>query len=175
VKRVRLLALAVLVLVACWPLLGPFRLLAVGLHEAGHVLLAAVTGGRILEMRVLPGDGRTVTMGGIPVLVLNGGYLGSVTASALLLRAARIWRTRMPILGCLLTATGACCACFALFDIEEAIRQVGGGDSTSDAAQLAAVTGVPALAWLLAWMAVAALVLVSALRAGAGVAVEKPG
>jgi hypothetical protein len=64
----------------------PFRLFVVFLHEIGHAVAAVLTGGRVLSIGISANEGGVcVTQGGIPFLVLNAGYLGSLLFGALFL------------------------------------------------------------------------------------------
>lgn len=81
-----------LVAVVAWdaPLLLPLRILVVVFHEAGHALTALLTGGEVLSISVSANEGGvTMTRGGSRLLVLNGGYLGSLLAGVALLWLAR--------------------------------------------------------------------------------------
>lgn len=67
----------------------PIQLLVVFVHECGHALAAVLTGGEVrgLEIRSnLSGQARTV--GGIPFLILQAGYLASALFGAVLMVAA---------------------------------------------------------------------------------------
>lgn len=71
-------------------LLLPIRLLIVTFHELGHAVAALLTGGEVLALGVgLDESGITMTRGGSPFFVLNGGYLGSIAVGLLLLVASR--------------------------------------------------------------------------------------
>lgn len=86
------LGLAALGILVAWDfaLLLPLRILVVVFHEAGHALTALATGGEVLSVTVSPLEGGlTVTRGGLHLLVLNGGYLGSLLAGVALLRLSR--------------------------------------------------------------------------------------
>ncbi|MCB9777732.1 MAG: M50 family metallopeptidase [Alphaproteobacteria bacterium] len=86
------LALAAVAIVVGWDfvLFLPLRVLVVVFHEAGHALTALATGGEVLSMDVgLDEGGVTWTRGGSRLLILNGGYLGSLAAGLVLLRLAR--------------------------------------------------------------------------------------
>ncbi len=104
------LLLAMVVLLA-WetPLFWPLRLLVVVFHEAGHALVALATGGEVLSMQVhMDEGGLTMTRGGNHLLMLNGGYLGSMVAGAALLRLGRRdgrGRGLLQLLGVLLIAS----------------------------------------------------------------------
>lgn len=70
--------------------LAPLRLLVVVFHEAGHALMAVLTGGQVEGIEVgLNEGGRTLTRGGSSFLILNGGYLGSLLTGVLLLASVK--------------------------------------------------------------------------------------
>lgn len=82
-RRLGVLVAMMAVLLVFWQsaALLPLRLVVVTFHELGHAALAVLTGGEVVEVMVgLDEGGRTVTRGGDPVLILNGGYLGSLIA-----------------------------------------------------------------------------------------------
>jgi len=59
-------------------LLYPFKLLTVALHEFSHALLGVLTCARIHSIELDPDEGGATRMsGGIPLLTLPAGYLGS--------------------------------------------------------------------------------------------------
>ena len=79
--------LCTVVALAFWesPLLLPFRLFVVMVHEIFHALSALATGGRVLEMRTnLNESGHTLTAGGFFPLISAAGYVGSALLGALL-------------------------------------------------------------------------------------------
>lgn len=64
----------------------PLRLLVVTFHELGHALVTILTGGQVLELAVGVNEGgHTLSSGGIGLLILNGGYLGSGAFGLMLL------------------------------------------------------------------------------------------
>jgi hypothetical protein len=82
------------------PLVYPFRLFVVFLHEIGHAVVAVLTGGRVLSIGISPDEGGVcVTRGGIPFLVLNAGYLGSLLFGALFLLLGVRRRNARPVVG----------------------------------------------------------------------------
>ncbi len=90
----RRLALTLVVAGVVWawetPLVLPLKLLVVWFHELGHAAAALATGGQVVELVVRPDQGgHTLTRGGWPLVVLSGGYLGSLVAGVLLLVAVR--------------------------------------------------------------------------------------
>ena len=64
----------------------PFRLFVVFLHEISHGLAAVATGGSIVSIGLSFDEGGVcLTRGGWPFLILNAGYLGSLSWGALFL------------------------------------------------------------------------------------------
>jgi len=77
------------------PLVYPFRLFVVFLHEISHGIAAVLTGGEIVSIGMSEAGGVCVTRGGWRLLILNAGYLGSLLWGALfLLLGARRTRAR---------------------------------------------------------------------------------
>ncbi len=71
----------------------PLKILVVFFHELSHGLMAVVTGGSILEIRVDAAQGGLcVTAGGNRFLTASAGYLGSLTLGGIILVLAT--RTR---------------------------------------------------------------------------------
>lgn len=71
----------------------PFKILVVFFHEAAHLLTALLTGGEVLEMRIVPQQGGSVlSRGGWPFLIASAGYLGSLLIGASLLLLASLTR-----------------------------------------------------------------------------------
>jgi len=95
-----------LVVVFLWrtPWVLPLKLLVVLFHELSHGIAAVLTGGRIAEIQVSPDQGgHCVTAGGVPVVVVSAGYLGSLFFGVMLLLTAT--RTRVsPVVAGLLGA-----------------------------------------------------------------------
>jgi hypothetical protein len=68
------------------PLILPFRLFVVMVHEIFHAATALLTGGQVLEMRTnLNESGHTLTQGGFFPLISAAGYVGSALLGALLI------------------------------------------------------------------------------------------
>ncbi|MEM1124382.1 MAG: M50 family metallopeptidase [Bacteroidota bacterium] len=66
-------------------LLYPVRMLVTFLHEFGHAFGALITGGRVTNLEIRPdGSGVCWTAGGIPSIILMGGYIGSAIFGNLL-------------------------------------------------------------------------------------------
>lgn len=89
----RLIGLALLLALA-WFLwdtvfVYPLKLLVTFFHELGHALACVLTGGRIMGITLDPsGAGLCRTQGGIRLLIVPAGYLGSMAAGCLLLLTA---------------------------------------------------------------------------------------
>ncbi|MCU0496439.1 MAG: M50 family metallopeptidase [Anaerolineae bacterium] len=85
------------------PLAYPFRLFVTYVHEAGHSLMAVITGGEIRGFTVLSnGSGFATTAGGIRALILPAGYLGAAFFGAVLfylINTVSFTRTLSVILG----------------------------------------------------------------------------
>ncbi|CAK4235563.1 unnamed protein product [Aphanomyces euteiches] len=61
-----------------FPLMHPFKILTVFLHELGHALAAWMTCGKVTGMEVHPNEGGvTKYIGGIAFIIVPAGYLGS--------------------------------------------------------------------------------------------------
>lgn len=70
--------------------LFPLRMLVVAAHEASHALTALATGGEVIEVGLdIREGGHALTRGGLPLLVLNAGYLGSLLWGVALLVLTR--------------------------------------------------------------------------------------
>ena len=72
-------------------LVQPLRILVVFFHELSHGVAALLTGGKIIQIRIIEGEGGLcLTMGGSRFLILSAGYLGSLLwGGGLLLIATR--------------------------------------------------------------------------------------
>jgi len=61
-------------------------LLVTFLHELGHASASLITGGHVLSLQVNPnGSGLCITSGGNPLIIIAGGYLGSIIFGNLML------------------------------------------------------------------------------------------
>jgi hypothetical protein len=182
----------------------PFKMLVVTFHELSHAAAAILSGGEVLSMGISPNEaGFTKTRGGIPWVILNAGYLGSLAWGAGLLYASKsperarttatllaallafvtIWFMRpifsfgtlfsgFVVLGLLVTgrlasgeaaafslrAIGVFSVLYAFFDIQSDVLHRG-PTGTTDATMLADLTGVPAMAWGVGWLALGVVVL----------------
>lgn len=91
--RTGLMLLTWAALVALWrtPFAVPIKVLTVFFHELGHAGAAWMTGGVVHAVAVgADGAGLTLTQGGNPAVILNGGYLGSLLGGMLLLRLLKL-------------------------------------------------------------------------------------
>src|SRR5258708_17331073 len=71
-------------------LLYPIRLFVTFVHESSHPLVAGLTGGQVLEIRIEPyASGDTLTAGGLGPLIVMAGYLGATASGAWLLAVGR--------------------------------------------------------------------------------------
>ncbi len=85
------LLLAVVAL-ALWdtPVIKPFRVFVVWIHEMGHASMAIATGGEVEELRVRWNEsGHVISRGGIFPLISSAGYVGSAILGALLIYTGR--------------------------------------------------------------------------------------
>ena len=86
--RFRYYLLCTIVAYAFWdtPLILPFRLFVVLVHEIFHAGTALITGGQVLEMRTnLNESGHTLAQGGFFPLISAAGYVGSALLGSLLI------------------------------------------------------------------------------------------
>ncbi|KAF0715399.1 hypothetical protein AaE_011339 [Aphanomyces astaci] len=61
-----------------FPLLHPFKILTVFLHELGHALAVWMTCGKVTSMEVHPNEGGVTSYaGGVALVIVPAGYLGS--------------------------------------------------------------------------------------------------
>ncbi len=84
------------------PVVLPFKILVVFMHELSHGLAAILTGGSIAEISLSPQQGgQAMLQGGNRFLTLSAGYLGSLLLGAmLLLIALRTHADRAVMAGC---------------------------------------------------------------------------
>ena len=95
------LLLAVIAL-ALWdtPVIKPFRVFVVWIHEMGHASMAIATGGEVEELRVRWNEsGHVISRGGIFPLISSAGYVGSAFLGALLIYTGRWLGTQRILLG----------------------------------------------------------------------------
>jgi hypothetical protein len=91
-RALTIASLAVVVVYILWnvsalePVTYPFRLFVTYVHEAGHSLMAIITGGKVLEFTIsADGSGLARTVGGSRALILPAGYVGAAFFGAALL------------------------------------------------------------------------------------------
>ncbi|RKF77778.1 hypothetical protein GcC1_061012 [Golovinomyces cichoracearum] len=66
--------------------LWPFKMLTIAFHEFGHAMAACLTGGRVKSISLDPHEGGVTSMvGGIGIITLPAGYLGSSLIGSLLI------------------------------------------------------------------------------------------
>jgi hypothetical protein len=98
----QLIALTVIVF-ALWqtPVMTPFKILIVFLHEASHAIAVLLTGGEIVSFSITPNQGGAVwARGGSRFITLTAGYLGSLLIGiALLITALRTTADRKIMTG----------------------------------------------------------------------------
>ena len=71
----------------------PLRLFVTYIHEAGHSLMAVITGGRVIGFSVYSdGSGIATTAGGSRALILPAGYLGAAFFGAALFYATNAFK-----------------------------------------------------------------------------------
>ncbi|RME89102.1 MAG: M50 family peptidase [Candidatus Hydrogenedentota bacterium] len=106
-KLFALFALA-LALILLWdnPLMSPFRIFVVYLHEISHALGAIVTGGAVKKLVVnLNESGYTTTVGGSFFITAISGYIGSIVFGGMMLLSSlgnHFTRLSAIFVGCLL-------------------------------------------------------------------------
>ncbi len=86
-----ILVAASLIIILLWDtwLVYPVKLLVVLLHEMSHGLMALLTGGKVIGLKISGNLGGTcATVGGIHVLIVSAGYLGSLAFGAALFVSA---------------------------------------------------------------------------------------
>ncbi|HEX2906610.1 MAG TPA: M50 family metallopeptidase, partial [Phototrophicaceae bacterium] len=90
-RTLMIVAAAVVIVFVLWNvpqldmLLYPFRLFVTYVHEAGHGLMALLTGGQFLRFEIYSnGAGQALTAGGSRALILPAGYLGAALFGAVL-------------------------------------------------------------------------------------------
>ena len=94
--------LSVVVVLWLWdtPVVKPFRVFMVMIHELCHGAAAIATGGEVVEVRTHWGEsGRTLTRGGIFPVISSAGYVGSAFLGALVIYAGSWGFLQRVILG----------------------------------------------------------------------------
>jgi len=87
-KLISILVIMFIVILIFWntPFVYPIKILVVLLHEISHGLAAVLTGGRIVKIELSQLEGGACwSAGGIELLVLPAGYLGSMLLGGLIL------------------------------------------------------------------------------------------
>jgi len=80
------------------PILAPFKIFVVFIHETGHVLATLLTGGRVLSMVVTPWQsGYVEPLGGNARVIASAGYVGSALFGGIMLSLAgrKQWTQRI--------------------------------------------------------------------------------
>ena len=88
IRRLIWFATIAIVSVLFWlsPLLAPFKIFVVFIHETGHALAALLTGGRVLSMVVTPWQsGYVESLGGNALIIASAGYIGSALFGGIML------------------------------------------------------------------------------------------
>ncbi|KAK0188790.1 peptidase M50B-like-domain-containing protein [Armillaria mellea] len=68
--------------------INPLKLFTIGWHELCHIIIAILTGGRILRITIDPHvGGATIVEGGRPAFILAAGYIGSTLFGGLFVLA----------------------------------------------------------------------------------------
>ena len=95
------------------PVVKPFRVYMVMIHEMGHAGATILTGGEVLEMRTNWNEsGHTTSRGGSFTVTSSAGYVGSAFLGAFVIYAGN-WALLQRIL---LAGIGGCC-CLLRVDI----------------------------------------------------------
>ena len=87
------------------PVIQPVKLMVVLFHEMSHGLMALASGGRVLEILITADEGGACeTEGGVALLIVSAGYLGSMFFGGLLLYLSR-FKGCVPVVFTALTLT----------------------------------------------------------------------
>jgi hypothetical protein len=79
------------------PILQPIKIMVVLFHEMSHGLMAILSGGEVVEIVITPDEGGACeTSGGIGLLIVSAGYLGSMFFGGLLLYLSK-FRGSVPV------------------------------------------------------------------------------
>ena len=85
------------------PLIQRLKLMVVLFHELSHGLVALATGGKVLSIWIAPNEGGGCeTEGGMPLLIVSAGYLGSMFFGGMILYLSRL-RGFVPVVYGMLT------------------------------------------------------------------------
>jgi len=97
-RSLTIMFVAVAVVWALWnidalsPIAYPFRLFVTYVHEAGHSIMAILTGGKVIGFTVSSdGSGLATTAGGNRPLILMAGYLGAALFGAALFYIVNVY------------------------------------------------------------------------------------
>lgn len=72
------------------PIIQPMKLMVVLFHELGHGLTAILSGGKVISIWITRDEGGGCeTEGGMPLLIVSAGYLGSMLFGGLILYLSR--------------------------------------------------------------------------------------
>lgn len=88
IRRLAWLVAIALVSVLFWlsPVLAPFKIFVVFIHETSHALATLLTGGRVLSMVVTPWQsGYVESLGGNALIIASAGYIGSALFGGIML------------------------------------------------------------------------------------------
>ena len=98
------------------PVIHPVKIMVVLFHEMSHGIMALASGGQVQSIVVTADEGGScVTVGGIGVLIVSAGYLGSMFFGGLLLYLSKV-RGSVPIVYSLLTLLITAAICTVLHD-----------------------------------------------------------
>ena len=133
------------------PVVKPFRVFMVMIHEMCHGAAAIVTGGEVVEVRTHWGEsGRTLTRGGIFAVISSAGYVGSAFLGAFVIYAgswAFLQRVVLAGIGC--ASLGITLMYTPVMGIDFAVGSISGVLLLMVAARSARLTR-----WISAWLGV---------------------
>jgi hypothetical protein len=87
------------------PVIQPVKIMVVLFHEMSHGLMALASGGRVVEIVITADEGGACeTEGGVALLIVSAGYLGSMFFGGLLLYLSR-FKGCVPVVFTALTLT----------------------------------------------------------------------
>src|SRR5918997_952000 len=172
--QARTLIIAAAITLALWfipyasVLAYSFRLFVTFIHEGGHALAAVLTGNSVQSLSVsFDTSGLTVVFGFVAPLtnfsVQPFTVLAGATITAGLLAAAKYLPLRAA--NFLVGFLAVQCVLNAVFDLKSLAFMSVASSETTDAVNMAAATGVPAIIWALLWAAVGFIIVSLALRA----------
>lgn len=98
------------------PIIQPIKIMVVLFHEMSHGLMALVSGGQVLRIVITADEGGACeTQGGMALLIVSAGYLGSMFFGGLLLYLSR-FRGSVPVIFTFLTLVVAAAIVTVLHD-----------------------------------------------------------